>query len=94
VRGFLIGLFFFAGVAITVLSFRPGGLRVQLRYAARRLRIVLVLGGVYVLGSSVFRLVFPRGTAADLAPAALALVLLVIFLFVARDPGRSARPER
>ncbi len=93
-RGFVLGLFVFVGVAITVLSFRPGGLRLQLRYAARRLRIVLVLGGVYVLGSSIFRLIFPQGALADFAPAALAIVLLIVFLFVARDPNRSARPER
>jgi hypothetical protein len=94
VRGFILGVFVFVGVAITVLSFRPGGLRLQLRYAARRLRIVLVLGGVYVLGSSIVRLAFPEGTVADFAPAALALVLLVVFLFVGRDPTGSTRPER
>jgi hypothetical protein len=93
-RGFILGLFLFVGVAITVLSLRPGGLRLQLRYAARRLRIVLVLGGVYVLGSSILRLAFPQGPVADFAPAALALVLLVVFLFIARDPTRSTGPER
>ena len=93
-RGFILGLFVFVGVAVTVLSFRPGGLRLQLRYAARRLRIVLVLGGVYVLGSSILRLAFPQGAVAEFAPAALALVLLVVFLFVARDPSTSSRPER
>jgi hypothetical protein len=94
VRGFILGMFVFVGVAITVLSFRPGGLRLQLRYAARRLRIVLILGGVYVLGSSIVRLTFPEGAVADLAPAALALVLLAVFMFVARDPNPSSRPER
>jgi len=95
VRGFVLGLFVFVGVAVTVLSFRPGGLRQQLRYAARRLRIVLVLGGVYVLGSSIVRLVMPpESPIAEYAPAGLAVVLLIVFLFVARDPNRSARPER
>jgi len=94
VRGFLLGIFVFVGLAITVLSFRPGGLRLQLRYAARRLRIVLILGGVYVLGSSIVRLVMPDGPIAEYAPAGLAIVLLIVFLFVGRDPGRSARPER
>ena len=93
-RGFILGVFVFVGVAITVLSLRPGGLRLQLRYAARRLRIVLVLGGVYVLGSSILRLAFPEGVVADFAPAALALALLVVFLFVARDPASSSRPGR
>ena len=93
-RGFVLGIFVFVGLAITVLSFRPGGLRLQLRYAARRLRIVLILGGVYVLGSSIVRLVMPDGPIAEYAPAGLAIVLLIVFLFVGRDPGRSARPER
>jgi len=94
VRGLVLGIFVFVGLAITVLSFRPGGLRLQLRYAARRLRIVLILGGVYVLGSSIVRLVMPDGPIAEYAPAGLAIVLLIVFLFVGRDPGRSARPER
>jgi hypothetical protein len=94
VRGFVLGLFVFVGVAITVLSFRPGGLRLQLRYAARRLRIVLVLGGVYVLGSSIAKVLMPDSPIAEYAPAGLAIVLLVVFLFVGRDPNRSARPER
>jgi len=94
VRGFVLGIFVFVGLAITVLSFRPGGLRLQLRYAARRLRIVLILGGVYVLGSSIVRLVMPDGPIAEYVPAGLAIVLLIVFLFVGRDPGRSARPER
>jgi hypothetical protein len=55
---------------------------------------VLILGGVYVLGSSIVRLVFPQGTAADFIPLALALVLLVVFLFVARDPAPSSGPPR
>ena len=93
-RGLVLGIFVFVGLAITVLSFRPGGLRLQLRYAARRLRIVLILGGVYVLGSSIVRLVMPDGPIAEYAPAGLAIVLLIVFLFVGRDPGRSARPER
>ena len=93
-RGFVLGIFVFVGLAITVLSFRPGGLRLQLRYAARRLRIVLILGGVYVLGSSIVRLVMPDGPIAEYVPAGLAIVLLIVFLFVGRDPGRSARPER
>ena len=93
-RGFVLGLFLFIGLAATVLSMRPGGLRLQLRYAARRLRIVLVLGGVYVVASSIVRIVMPSSPIAEYAPAALALVLLIVFLFVARDPNRSARPGR
>ena len=76
---------------MTVLSLRPGGLRRQLRYAARRLRIVLVLGGVYVFGSAIARLVFPAGSAiAEWAPPLLAVGLCIVFLFIAQDPKESA----
>ena len=76
---------------MTVLSLRPGGLRRQLRHAARRLRIVLVLGGVYVFGSASARLVFPPDSAvAEWAPPLLAIALGAIFLFIAQDPKESA----
>jgi len=70
---------------------RPGGLRRQLRYAARRLRIVLVLGGVYVVGSTVARLVAPPdSTFGEWAPPLLAIALAVVFVFIARDPEEPA----
>jgi len=70
---------------------RPGGLRRQLRYAARRLRIVLVLGGVYVVGSTVARLVAPPDSAfGEWAPPLLAIALAVAFVFIARDPEEPA----
>jgi hypothetical protein len=76
---------------VSVLSLRPGGLRRQLRYAARRLRIVLVLGGVYVVGSTIARLVAPADSAfGEFAPPLLAIVLGVVFLFIAQDPKESA----
>ena len=91
-RGFVLGLLLVVALTVTVLSFRPGGLRRQLRFAARRLRIFLVLGGVYVLGSGVMRIAFTSGPVADFGPPALALVLGVVFLIVAQDPAESA-PE-
>jgi hypothetical protein len=89
VRGFLIGFALLVVLSVTVLSLRPGGLRRQLRFAARRFRIVLVLGGIYVIGSAIIRGVFPQGAVADYAPAALAIALSAVFLIVGRDPARS-----
>jgi hypothetical protein len=77
-------------IGVSVLSLRPGGLRRQLRYAARRLRIVLVLGGVYVVGSTIARLVAPPDSAfGEFAPPVLAIALGVIFVFIAQDPEES-----
>ena len=85
-RGFFFGLVAIALLSFTVLAARPGGIRRQLRLAGRRLRIVLVLGGVYVVGSLVIRLLFTSGPVADYAPIALGAALAVTFIFVARDP--------
>ena len=86
-RGFFIGLLLVVGLSVTVLSLRPGGFRRQLRMAARRLRIVLVLGGVYVVTSIVIRLFFPDGPVADYGPPAVALVLVVVFIIAGQDPA-------
>ena len=86
-RGFFIGLLLVIGLTVTVLSLRPGGFRRQLRMAARRLRIVLVLGGVYVVASIVIRLFFPDGPVADYGPAAVALVLVIVFVIAGQDPA-------
>ena len=85
-RGFLIGLVLLMLFAVTILSLRPGGIRRQLRFAARRFRIVLALGGIFLLGSSITRLFFPDGAVADWGPPALALVLGVVFVVLAQDP--------
>lgn len=85
-RGFFFGLAAVALLSVTVLAARPGGIRRQLRLVARRFRILLVLGGVYVIGSLVIRLLFTSGPVADYAPIALAAALAVTFIFVARDP--------
>jgi len=95
VRGFFIGAVLILGLSATILSLRPGGLRRQLRFAARRFRIAIVLGGAYVFGSLIIRLAFPSGPVSDYGPAALAVVLAVAFLFMARDPvpASSASPR-
>lgn len=87
VRGIAIGFVLLMLLSLTVLTIRPGGLRRQLRLMARRFRIVLVLGGAYVFGSLVIRLLFTSGPVNEWGPVALALILAVVFLFAARDPA-------
>jgi len=86
VRGFLIGLVLLVFLATTILSLRPGGLRRQLNFAARRLRIALVLGGVYLVTTAIIRVAFPDGPVTDWGPPLLALALAVLFLVLAQDP--------
>ena len=93
-RGFLFGLVILFGLGLTVLSFRPGGIRRQLRFAARRFRIMLVLGGVFVAGSTVIRLFTAQGVIADYGPPAIAIVLAGVFMFVGRDPSETTDSTR
>ena len=86
-RGFLFGVVVLFGLGLTVLSFRPGGIRRQLRFAARRFRIVLVLGAIFVAGSTIIRVLAPQGVIADYGPPAIAIVLAGVFMFVGRDPS-------
>ena len=89
-RGLVFGLVVAVVMSLTVLSIRPGGLRSQLRLAARRFRIVLVLGGIWMAGSLVVRLAFPTGPVLDYGPSLLAIFLGVLFMFVGRDPRVAA----
>jgi len=75
------------GLTFSILSLRPGGLRRQLRFAARRFRIMLILCGVFLVGSGIVRIAFPQGPVADFGPPALAIVLAGVFLVVGRDPA-------
>lgn len=93
-RGFAFGLLLLVAVSVSVLSLRPGGLRRQLRYAARRLRIVLILGGIYLAFSTIVGLFFAKGPIAEYGPPAVALLLVVIFLVAGRDPDENARGLR
>ncbi len=86
-RAILFGLVLMAAVSVIVLSIRPGGLRRQLRLAARRLRLVLVLGGVYLVFSTVVRVFFSEGWVSDYAPPVVALVLAGAFLVLAQEPA-------
>jgi hypothetical protein len=89
-RGLFIGLVLIVGLTATILSLRPGGLRRQLRFALRRFRIVLVLGGVYVMGSAVIRIAFPQGPVSDFGPPILAVILSAVFLVLGHDPVTEA----
>ena len=70
----------------TVLTLRPGGLRRQLRYAARRFRLAIVLGGVYVLCSAIARIAFSDTFVTDWGLPALAVALVVLFLVFGQNP--------
>jgi hypothetical protein len=91
-RGFAFGLVILIGLSVTVLSLRPGGIRKQLGFVARRFRIMLVLGGVFVAGSTIIRIAAPQGVIADYGPPALAIVLAGIFMVVGRDPSGTTAP--
>ena len=93
-RGFLLGLILLTGFAVTILSLRAGGLRLQLRFAARRFRIALALGGAFLIASAIIRLVFPSGPVADFGPPALAIVLSVIFIVMAQEPAAVPPTEK
>ncbi len=74
-------------LSVIVLSIRPGGLRRQLRLAARRFRLVLVLAAIYLVVSTAIRVLFPEGWVADYGPPSMALVLAGAFLVLAQDPA-------
>jgi hypothetical protein len=91
-RGFFFGLVMLLVLGVTVLSFRPGGIRKQVRFVARRFRIMLVLGGAFVAGSTIIRFAAPQGAIADYGPPALAVVLAAVFMIVGRDPVERPGP--
>ena len=84
-RGFAIGLVLLLFLVLSVLSLRPGGLRNQLRNIARRLKIALVLAGVYVIASAVLRLTVQDQNVSTWATVAVALVLGLVFVFLAQE---------
>ncbi len=81
-------------VGTTVLTLRPGGLRRQLRYAARRFRLAIVFGGVYVLISAIARLAFSDTFVTDWGLPALALALVILFLVFGQNPTEPVRSGR
>ena len=86
-RGFLLGLILIVGLSLSILSLRPGGIRRQLRFAVRRFRIMLILGGIFLVASGVVRLAFPQGPVADFGPPVIAVLLTAAFIVAGRDPA-------
>jgi hypothetical protein len=86
-RSFVFGVAVLLLVSVTLLSLRPGGIRRQLRFAARRFRLALVLGGVYVLASTLVRIFAADSWIADWGPPGVALVLAAVFVIAGQDPG-------
>lgn len=84
-RGFLVGLFLMFFLVISVLSLRPGGFRHQLRNVARRFKLAMILVGIYLVCSTVLRLVFPSSTLAEVGMAVLGVGLCVTFLVLSPD---------
>ena len=48
---------------------------------------MLVLAAVYVVGDAIIRIAFPDGWVADYGPAAIAIVLAIVFVLLAQDPA-------
>jgi hypothetical protein len=92
VRGFLVGIALFVVLTLSVLSTRRGGLRRQLRFAARRFRLALALAGIYVVCSAVIRIFFPDGPVADFGPPVVAVLLLAIFVVLGQEPALREDP--
>ena len=92
VRGFLVGFALFVVLSLSILSTRRGGLRRQLRFAARRLRLALALAGIYLVGSAMIRIFFPDGPVADFGPPLVAVALLVVFVVFGQEPAAQADP--
>ena len=91
-RGFLIGCLLLVVVSLTLLSVRRGGLRRQLRFAARRFRLALALAAVYLVFSAIIRVAFPEGPVADFGPPLLAVILVAAFVIFGQDPAIPADP--
>jgi hypothetical protein len=85
VRGFVLGLIFVPLLLVSLLSLRPGGLRHQLKNVFRRLRLVLVLGGIVVFGSAVIRIVFGAEAVTDYLIGGLWVVVAIAFIVLGQD---------
>jgi len=48
---------------------------------------MLVLGAIFVAGSTIIRVIAPQGVVADYGPPAIAIVLAAVFMIVGRDPS-------
>ena len=91
-RGILLGLVLLPVLAVALLSIRPGGLRRQLRSARRRLKVAIVLGGVYLGASTAGRFALGDRPQLDYALAGLAALLAIIFVILGQDERAARSP--
>lgn len=84
-RNVLLALVVVPLLVLSVLSLRPGGLRRQLRNIVRRLKLALVLLGVYMVATGFVRLAFPGSWISDAAIGVMAVGLVVTFLILGQD---------
>lgn len=72
-------------IILITLSTRRGGLRNALRNIVRRLKLFLILAGVYLLGSGVIKVALDGRELGDYAVTGLAAVLALVFILQAPD---------
>lgn len=84
----MFGLLLLVIVVLSVLTMRPGGLRYQIRNVGRRLKLAILLGGIFMLVSAVFRLALPNSVMGEVGLGLVGLVLAVVFVILSQD-----RPE-
>lgn len=92
-KALLLGVVVAPAAIILILSIRPGGLRQQLRMAGRRLRLALVLAGVYLALALGLRIVFSQSAVETWGTLGVALVLALVFIVLAADPPVGGRPR-
>lgn len=80
-----MGMVLIGVVTISALSIRPGGLRNGLRNAGRRLRLALIMTGIYLGISTVIRLAFPTSVVAEAALLGIAAALAIAFLILGQN---------
>lgn len=90
-RGLFVGIVIVPVAVIFLLSLRPGGLRVQLRNAARRLRLALTLVGIFLVANLVLKLLVTRDVLYEELTGGLGIVLGIVFLVLAQDPPAERR---
>jgi hypothetical protein len=93
-RGFVAGFLLLAITISGVLSLRPGGMRNQLRNIARRLRLALLMAGIYLASSVVLRLAFPASLIAEVGMVAVGVVAAVAFILLSPDRPLGPPPKR
>lgn len=84
-RGVIIGLLLLGIVTFGVISLRPGGMRNQFRNMARRLKLALILGGIFMIVSAAFRVALADSPWGEWGPVGVAVVLSVVFVMMSAE---------